>query len=101
MKTHHADARVRLASVSALGFLMLPDVAWAQATTTVRDGGVSAIWIFANLSYAGMRAQGSRNTGWRLISFVLGFPGTLLTWLVVSDGSERAYGIDLPRRPKG
>jgi len=60
--------------------------------------GVSAIWILANISYAGMRAQGSQSYGWRTVAFIFGFPGTLVSLLVVPAGGERAYGIDLPRR---
>jgi hypothetical protein len=62
------------------------------------EGGISAIWIFANLSFTGMRAQGAGTTFWKVVTFVLGFPGTLLTFLVVARGSERAYGIDMPRK---
>jgi hypothetical protein len=61
-------------------------------------GGGSAIWIFANISYAGMRAQNNPSVWWRIISFIFGFPGTLLTLLIVQEGSERAYGIELPKR---
>ena len=64
----------------------------------VETGGSSAIWIFANISYAGMRAQKSRSVVWRIIAFIFGFPGTLLTWIVVGEGSERAYGIELPKK---
>jgi hypothetical protein len=65
------------------------------------EGGVSAIWIFANLSFTGMRAQAKGSTFWKVVTFILGFPGTLLTLLVVTSGSERAYGIDLPRNSNG
>jgi hypothetical protein len=44
-----------------------------------------------------MWAQAKGNAIWKAITFILGFPGTLLTLLVVTSGSERAYGIDLPR----
>jgi hypothetical protein len=67
-----------------------------RAQDTARDG-VSAIWVLANLCYAGMRAQDSPSTGWRIVSFIFGFPGTLLSFFVVDEGSERAYGVDLPR----
>jgi hypothetical protein len=62
------------------------------------DSGVSALWMLANICYAGMKAQASPSFGWRFLSFVFGFPGTLLSFFVVSEGSERAYGIDLPKR---
>lgn len=68
-----------------------------QAQDTTARTGVSAIWILANVSYAGMRAQNSPSATWRIISFIFGFPGTLLSLLVVREGSERAYGIELPR----
>ncbi len=54
--------------------------------------------VFGNIAYAGMKAQGSQNKLGRFCSFVLGFPGTLITYFVVEEGSERAYGVDLPRR---
>jgi len=68
-----------------------------RAQSTARGTGVSAIWILANLRYAGMRAQDSPSGGWRIVSFIFGFPGTLLSFFVVAEGSERAYGVDLPR----
>jgi hypothetical protein len=87
----------RLASlVGALG--LTPTLLHAQSTETVRNGGASALWIFANVCYAGMRAQANPSVFWRLVTFLMGFPGTLLSVLVVSEGSERAYGIDLPKK---
>jgi hypothetical protein len=68
-----------------------------RAQNTAQDAGVSGIWILANLSYAGMRAQDSPSGLWRVVAFIFGFPGTLLTFFVVSEGGERAYGVDLPR----
>jgi hypothetical protein len=65
---------------------------------SAQDTGVSAIWILANISYAGMRAQNSPSSGWRVLSFICGFPGTLLTYFVVTEGGERAYGIDIPKK---
>lgn len=89
--------------VALIGFvLFVPIIACAYTDgTTARDagdGGASAVWIFANLSFAGMRAQNSSSTGWRIVAFIFGFPGTLLSLLVVREGSERAYGIQMPRR---
>jgi hypothetical protein len=55
--------------------------------------------VLGNLAYAGMRAQGSDNKLARALAFVAGFPGTVITYFVVDEGSERAYGVDLPRRP--
>ncbi len=81
----------------------IPGAAWAQGVGTdprisVQDTGISGIWILANISYAGMRAQNSPSAGWRILAFIFGFPGTLLTWLVVKEGGERAYGIDVPKK---
>jgi len=60
--------------------------------------GVSAIWILSNICYAAMKAQGHPARLWRVLSFIFGFPGTLLSFFVVEEGSERAYGIELPKR---
>jgi hypothetical protein len=84
-----------------LFWIFVPVVAFAQAPfginpSTMTDTGVSGIWILANISYAGMRAQGSNQSGWRIIAFIFGFPGTLLTFLVVSEGGGSAYGVQLP-----
>jgi hypothetical protein len=35
------------------------------------------------------------------LSFLFGLPGTLVSWLVVKEGSNRAYGINLPPRRDG
>jgi hypothetical protein len=89
----------RMRLVLSNGWLLfIPGTASADGPTLVRGSGVSAIWILANLAYAGMRAQGSKNAGWRILAFIFGFPGTLLTLLVVQESGERAYGVDLPRR---
>jgi hypothetical protein len=63
-----------------------------------QGGGISAIWLLANICYAGMRAQGHPSKVWRVLSFVFGLPTTLLSWLVVKEGSNRAYGINLSAR---
>ena len=73
-----------------------------QATTidvSIGNVGISGIWMLANLSYAGMRAQNSSSTVWRIVAFLFGLPGTILTYLVVKEGSERAYGVDVPKKP--
>lgn len=87
----------------AFAFVLLasPIAALAQAgaqAAAARQTGVSGIWLLANLTYAGMRAQSSPNFLGRVLAFFFGLPGTLLTWLVVDEGSERAYGVELPRR---
>lgn len=93
---------LRSVGLVALSTLCSPALAAAQDLSsqagTARDTGVSAIWILANFSYAGMRAQDSSSAGWRIVAFIFGFPGTLLSFLLVGEGSERAYGVDLPRR---
>jgi hypothetical protein len=60
-------------------------------------GGATGIWILANISYAGMRAQASRSAGWRALAFIFGLPGTIVSLLAVVEGSSRAYGVILPR----
>jgi hypothetical protein len=85
-----------------VAFVLLASIStWANGAGTARDvgdGGASALWIFANLSFAGMRAQNSSSRGWRIIAFICGFPGTLLSLFVVDEGGERVYGIEMPRR---
>jgi hypothetical protein len=66
--------------------------------TTSGTEGIDAVWVFANLSFTGMRAQAKGSMFWKVVTFIFGFPGTLLTLLVVNKGSERAYGIDMPRK---
>ena len=56
-----------------------------------------ALWVLANIVYAGMRAQESSSSA-RVVAFTAGLPATLVTMLVVTAGSDRAYGIELPRR---
>ena len=51
-----------------------------------------------SISYAGMRAQNNPSAGWRALAFIGGFPGTLLTYLTVPEGGERAYGIAVPKK---
>jgi hypothetical protein len=62
------------------------------------DTGVGALWMLANICYAGMKAQANPSLVWRVLSFLFGLPGTFVSWIVVVEGSERAYGIDLPTR---
>ena len=89
--------------LGGLGLLLMSSVVYAQqsagnATAAVSYTGVSSVWVLANISYAGMRAQNNRSIGWRILAFIFGFPGTLLSWIVIREGGERAYGVDLPRR---
>ena len=92
---------MKAVKLAAALLLLCPRVFALQADGTMHagsEGGASAVWIFANLSFTGMRAQGRGTTFWKVVTFILGFPGTLLTLLVVEKGSERAYGIDMPRK---
>jgi serine/threonine protein kinase len=57
-----------------------------------------ALWVLANIAYAGMRAQDSHATVARVVSFAAGLPGTLVSMAAVREGSDRAWGISLPRR---
>jgi hypothetical protein len=85
----------------AMVLLLCPHLFGFQSSVSApagSEGGASAIWIFANLSFTGMRAQNAGSTFWKILSFICGFPGTLLTLMVVESGSERAYGIDMPRK---
>jgi len=82
--------------------IWIPAAAFAdgvsQTQQTAGSAGASGIWILANICYAGMRAQNHPSVGWRVLSFICGFPGTLITFFVVEQGSERAYGIELPKK---
>jgi hypothetical protein len=93
----------RFRSLAALAFVCFSctSTALAQQTNTqlqIRDTGISGLWILANISYAGMRAQNHRSVVWRMLAFIFGLPGTLVTFFAVTEGCERAYGIDLPRK---
>ena len=70
----------------------------SDSSHTGTEGGTSAVWVFANFSFTGMRAQAKGTTFWKVVTFIFGFPGTLLTLFVVDKGSQRAYGIDMPRK---
>lgn len=70
----------------------------SQAQEPIVRTGASGLWILANISYAGMRAQNSASGGWRVLAFIFGFPGTLISYFAVVEGSDRAYGIEVPRR---
>lgn len=65
---------------------------------SARDTGVSGLWILANISFAGMRAQDHPSFFWRIVAGIFGFPGTILSLLCIVEGSERAYGISIPKR---
>lgn len=90
----------RLASLVACCFPTWAAAAEAmpQASQSAGNVGASGLWVLANICFAGMRAQNSPSTGWRIVAFIFGFPGTLVTYFVVAEGSERAYGIEIPRK---
>jgi hypothetical protein len=81
----------------------IPALALAQESMSgvqrsAGNAGVSGLWVLANICYAGMKAQGHPSMGWRMLSFIFGFPGTLITFLIVDEGGERAYGIEIPKK---
>jgi hypothetical protein len=95
--------------MNVLRRLIAPVLAWtptlafatdqmSQTRESFGSAGVSGLWVLANISYAGMKAQSNPSTGWRVVSFIFGFPGTLISFFVVNEGGERAYGIDCPRK---
>ena len=90
----------RIASVVGSVIWLLPAVAAAAdgAGRTVVERGGSGFWVLCNFSYAGMRAQNSPSEGWRIAAFIFGFPGTLVSYFSVVEGSNRAYGVQLPRQ---
>jgi|SRR5580700_1487299 hypothetical protein len=89
-------------AILLLGCITCTSAALAQASVTtqsqIQDTGISGLWILANVSFAGMRAQNNRSVLWRTLTFIFGLPGTIVTFLAVVEGSDRAYGIDLPRK---
>jgi peptidoglycan/LPS O-acetylase OafA/YrhL len=91
-------------TILLLGCISCTSAALAQASVTsqsqIQDTGISGLWILANISFAGMRAQNNRSVFWRTLAFVVGLPGTIVTFFVVPEGSDHAYGVDLPRRGK-
>lgn len=89
--------KVRHLAAALVGLLALPAPLLADTGTRAGDTGISALWALANFCYAGMRAQNSSSLGWRITAFVLGFPGTLVSAIVVEEGGERVYGVDFPR----
>jgi hypothetical protein len=92
-----------LSSLTSLALVSIPACTLAaetapQASESAGHVGVSGLWVLANICFAGMRAQNSPSTGWRIVAFIVGFPGTLITYFVVDEGSERAYGIEIPKK---
>jgi hypothetical protein len=69
--------------ILALFLILIPAEIYAAqiGLTQARHVGVSGLWVLANFSYAGMRAQHHPSAGWRVLAFIFGLPGTLLTFL--------------------
>jgi hypothetical protein len=84
-------------SAACMPVLAIASGAASQGAGPVARSGVTGLWILANISYAGMRAQNSSSAGWRVVAFIFGFPGTFISYLAVAEGGERAYGVQLPR----
>ena len=89
-------------TILLLGCMACTSAALAQVSATtqsqIQDTGISGLWVLANVSFAGMRAQNNRSVLWRTLAFIFGLPGTIVSFFAVAEGSDRAYGIDLPRR---
>ncbi len=49
------------------------------------------MWVLSNVSFAGMRAQNNPSVFWRILAFIFGLPGTIVTFIVFNEGSDRAY----------
>lgn len=92
-------ARKLLAALAALSpFGVSAATTIQNAQEPVIRAGTSGLWILANISYAGMRAQDSRSSGWRIVAFIFGFPGTFVSFVAIREGGGRAFGIELPGR---
>jgi hypothetical protein len=102
------ELRMRLATfrreiaVFLFGLISCTSTTWAETNfgsqSQIRDTGISGLWVLANISYAGMRAQNNPSVLWRILAFIFGLPGTIVTFFAVREGSERVYGIELPRK---
>ena len=86
-------------SLILLIILTLPTFLFAEEQTKIYYNQNQHISIFiniiANIIYAGMRAQNNTNKVWRILTFILGFPFTIISYFLVKENSERVYGIDL------
>ncbi|AYV75383.1 MAG: hypothetical protein Terrestrivirus1_257 [Terrestrivirus sp.] len=65
----------------------------------VTFGGFGMLNVGGNVAYAGMRAQDSKDGFARCLSFCCGMPTTFLTYFLVQEGSNEAYGVHLPSLP--
>jgi hypothetical protein len=88
-----------LAWIAGLLSWLVPAIAWggeSDSATEIGKRGITGLSVLANISYAGMRAQAHPSRGWRIAAFIFGFPGTLISYLFVAEGGNRAYGISFP-----
>jgi hypothetical protein len=89
-------------TILLLGLISCSSAALAQANrctqSQIQNTGISGLWVLANVSLAGMRAQDNPSVLWRTLAFIFGLPGTIVTFFAVAKGSNRGYGIDLPRK---
>ena len=55
------------------------------------------LWLFSNFLYMCLRAQGKKETEYiRIMSFLCGFPHTIISYCCIDFGSKNAFGIELP-----
>ena len=66
-----------------------------QAVTKIVFRGFGYFGLLCNFSYAGMRAQNAQNDIGRTITFIGGFPCSVVTYFAVEEGSNRCYGVEL------
>lgn len=72
--------------------------AMATLRITLPFGVLGALWTVTNISYAGMRAQNDPGMSThRAIAFMFGFSFSVITLIAVDKGSNRAYGVRLPK----
>ena len=89
-----STALVITASMSLSGLAQ----ASGSAQSQIQHTGISGLWVLANVSLAGIRAQNNPSVLWRTLALILGLPGTIVTFFAVAEGRDRACGIDLPRK---
>jgi len=59
----------------------------------VTNTGISGLWVLANISYAGMRPQNNSSKLWRILAFIFGLPGTIVTFFAVEEGTTAHMGL--------
>lgn len=53
--------------------------------------------FFTNVVYALSRSKNDRNTIIRNVSFFFGLPLSVLSYLIIAEGSYKLYGLDISR----